>query len=142
MSFFAKEFMTDLYYNGTLPDKEYLVEISYEDRMKFADAQPSYAHVHGADSNGYPIWVLPIVSDEEKERIARNKRDSFLKATDIMVSVPDYPLGDVENAQLELAKARTAFRDWPSQEGWPNIDAPKLEPWLLQLAIKNGYKVI
>lgn len=142
MSFIESNFAFDLFNSGTLPDRDFLVEVSQEDRIKFAEAQPTYAHVHGADETGFPMWVLPVESAEEKERIARSKRDSFLLATDIMVSIPDYPIGDAGNSKTEILEARALFRDWPSQEGWPNIDAPKLEPWLLHLAIKNGYKVI
>ena len=58
------------------------------------------------------IRLEDLITPEQK---ARTWRDEELTRTDIVVMVPDFP-----NASAVLAY-RTALRNWPSTEDFPNI---------------------
>lgn len=58
--------------------------------------------------------------EESKKINAREWRNSELSRTDALMLLPDHPQKE------ELSAYRQALRDWPSQEGWPDIDRPSL----------------
>ena len=70
----------------------------------------------------------PVFSDEELEiqRLESRKhqerawRDEELARTDALMLLSDYPYKEV------LSAYRQELRDWPSQEGWPDIDRPTM----------------
>lgn len=70
----------------------------------------------------------PMFSDEELEtqRIEDRKqqerawRDAELARTDALILLSDYPYKDA------LTAYRQELRDWPSQDGWPDLDRPTM----------------
>lgn len=98
-----------LYRNGKLADEAYLRQT-----LEF------YGYAVGDE----------LLTDEDRAKAAREKRDQLLDATDFLL-MPDYPL---EADQLEAVKAyRQALRDVPEQSGfpasieWPTLDLGKEE---------------
>lgn len=70
----------------------------------------------------------PMFSDEELEanRLEDRKqqerawRNDELTRTDALMLLSDYPYKEA------LSAYRQELRDWPSQEGWPDIDRPTM----------------
>jgi len=62
----------------------------------------------------YEEWVSPTPVEPTAEESERMWRDMELTRTDIAATVSDYP-----NATAVLAY-RTALRDWPSTEDFPD----------------------
>lgn len=82
--------------DGDICDKDYLKET-----LKF------YGHKIGDE----------LLTDEDRAREAREKRDQLLAETDYLL-MPDYP---IEAAVLEVLKTyRQALRDVPEQAGFPS----------------------
>ena len=82
--------------DGDICDKDYLKET-----FKF------YGHKIGDE----------LLTDEDRAREAREKRDQLLAETDYLL-MPDYP---IEAAVLAALKTyRQALRDVPEQTGFPN----------------------
>lgn len=84
-----------LYRNGKLADEAYLRRT-----LEF------YGYTVGDE----------LLTDENRARVAREKRDQLLAETDYLL-MPDYP---IEAAVLEVLKTyRQALRDIPEQSGFP-----------------------
>lgn len=68
---------------------------------------------------------------EQRKQEARSKRDYLISQTDYLLT-PDYPISDED---LKLVKAyRTALRDLPAQEGFPDsINWPEPPAFLTQM---------
>lgn len=58
-----------------------------------------------------------VVSKDETIANIRNYRDSLLLATDVYLTVPDYPLS--EEQKNEIRQFRQLLRDIPQQPGFP-----------------------
>lgn len=58
-----------------------------------------------------------VVSKDETIANIRNYRDSLLLATDVYLTVPDYPLS--EEQKDEIRQFRQLLRDIPQQPGFP-----------------------
>ncbi|MGL4486522.1 MAG: phage tail protein [Yersinia sp. (in: enterobacteria)] len=91
-----------------------------------------------------------LADTDQQAAVARRYRDAFIKATDPMM-VSDYSIEDqliTEEQRTELVAIRLAYKQWPSQDGWPLIELPVITPtgtdkpsWLLVEAVNNGYQV-
>lgn len=57
-----------------------------------------------------------LLTDEDRARVAREKRDQLLAETDYLL-MPDYPIS--EDALAALKTYRQTLRDVPEQEGFP-----------------------
>ncbi|MDR4896721.1 phage tail protein [Yersinia kristensenii] len=127
---------------GTWPEDGYL--IADDEASIFMDDAPK-GKVRAAQ-DGRPCWVdieTSPPSNEVLSRQARGYRDLFITATD-PVMVSDYSIDDAPltaEQRSELTKTRLAFKQWPTQEGWPLIELPELSQWLLVEAVNQGYIV-
>lgn len=74
------------------------------------------------------VAVFHRYSDEAKAQQVRERRNLLLKQTDILVSVPDYPLreGDKE----KLIAYRQYLRDLPSEAEFPWVYVKTFEEWI------------
>lgn len=57
-----------------------------------------------------------LLTDEDRARVAREKRDQLLAETDYLL-MPDYPISS--EALVALKTYRQALRDVPEQSGFP-----------------------
>lgn len=71
--------------------------------------------------SNYEKMPDPVKGDKEKKADAREWRDSELERTDIFATVSDYP------HTTELTAYRTALRDWPSTDDFPDTRPESLE---------------
>jgi len=128
---------------GSLPDD--LVEVTDDIFNEFSGAPPA-GKVRVAGKDSLPCWEdLPMIlpTEDELKAQARTLRDSFIEATDKVI-VPDYTIADMKlsDEQLqELFAVRSAFKRWPTSEGWPVIELPEIPQWILIEAVNNGYVV-
>lgn len=58
-----------------------------------------------------------VISEEERARLARHKRDALLIIADRLINT----LEDVGGTAVELRAWRVALRDWPATRGFPDI---------------------
>lgn len=90
------------------------------------------------------VYIDGIVGklNAQYEIEARDVRDAFLKATDVLY-VPDYTIGDqpLTQGQVDELKAvRQGLKMWPKTLGWPFVPFPVVPDWLLREAIKHGFE--
>ncbi|KJO81851.1 caudovirales tail fiber assembly family protein [Enterobacter hormaechei] len=128
---------------GSLPDD--LAEVTDEIFNEFSGTPPD-GKVRVAGHDSLPCWQdKPVIQPtaEEIQAEARKLRDSFIESTDKMI-VPDFTISDVKlrDEQLdELYGVRSAFKRWPTSEGWPDVELPEIPQWILIEAVNNGYIV-
>lgn len=67
-----------------------------------------------ANFEHYEEWVEPTPPEPTAEETARAWRDLELRATDYIVPLTDHPQRD------DYIAYRTALRDWPSTESFPD----------------------
>lgn len=85
------------------------------------------------------LVITPEMRTEERARAARARRDELIAST---MWIAERHRGQV---QLELETSITAeqytdllthhqvLRDWPIQQGWPDIDMPPAPDWLAEI---------
>lgn len=81
----------------------------------------------------FQIVKVPEPTDEEIAEQVRLERDRRIAATDYL-AMPDYPLSEEEKAAVMVY--RQAFRDVPSQEGFPREVVWPEVPSVLNRTIK------
>lgn len=78
-------------------------------------------------SSVYQNYELAFVEELQADALekatheARAWRDKELARTDALIGLADYPHTDA------LIAYRQKLRDWPSEEGFPNIEKPRME---------------
>lgn len=81
-------------------------------------------------------------SDDEKKEIGRSIRNTFVKATDVMM-LSDYTINDTlltDEQKEEVTATRIAFKTWPTFDNWWDMDLPSVPQWIIDDAHNNrGY---
>lgn len=78
-------------------------------------------------------------SATEKQEIGRSIRNTFVKATDVMM-LSDYTINDTlltDDQKKEVADTRIAFKTWPTLDNWWNSPLPDVPQWIIDDAHRN-----
>ena len=106
--------------NFTLLDVETKAEIPYGYHIGTNDQSSITLWLTSLLKNGEikpDPYVKPILPDDELSAEIRFIRNDLLNRTDKYVSVPDYPLTDLQKE--EIKQFRQALRDITNQSGFP-----------------------
>lgn len=99
------------------------------DRSGYSDCDGTFSfEFEEREDKIVEVAVFHRYSDEAKAQQVRERRNLLLKQTDILVSVPDYPLreGDKE----KLIAYRQYLRDLPSEAEFPWVYVKTFEEWI------------
>ena len=86
--------------------------------------------------NHYPFQFEPIPAESGIQRATRLRaeRDDLLRATDLLVSVPDYTLSNdtplTTDQKNQITSWRASLRKLPANELWPDLELPSAPTWL------------
>lgn len=78
-------------------------------------------------------------SATEKQEIGRSIRNTFIRATDVMM-LSDYTINDTlltDEQKEEVTATRIAFKTWPTLDNWWNMDLPSVPQWIINDAHDN-----
>lgn len=118
--------------NCTLPPADQLLEITHELYQELQMAQ-SQGLVIQPGTDGYPVAVAPVVTDEELARRATVRRDRLLSEAALRIApLQDaVDLGSATTAEVELLRAWKVYRvelnrleqqaGFPVEVDWPNV---------------------
>lgn len=99
------------------------------DRSGYSDCDGTFSfEFEEREDKIVEVAVFHRYSDEAKAQQVRERRNLLLQQTDILVSVPDYPLreGDKE----KLIAYRQYLRDLPSEAEFPWVYVKTFEEWI------------
>ena len=90
------------------------------------------------------VYIDGIVGklNAQYELEARERRNAFLRATDVMFG-PDYTIHDepLTPTQFnEILRVRREMKTWPKTLGWPFTPLPAIPDWLMREAIQQGFE--
>ncbi|CCE26322.1 g299 [Yersinia phage phiR1-37] len=81
-------------------------------------------------------------STVEKQDIGRGIRNTFIRATDVMM-LSDYTINDTlltDKQKEEVTSTRIAFKTWPTLDNWWDMPLPSVPQWIIDDAHDNrGY---
>lgn len=99
------------------------------DRSGYSDCDGTFSfEFEEREDKIVEVAVFHRYSDEAKAQQVRERRNLLLQQTDILVSVPDYPLRDGDKEKL--IAYRQYLRDLPSEAEFPWVYVKTFEEWI------------
>ena len=96
----------------------YIIKDDQDNEINRIDASLDFVQEHFTN---YELYVDAVREAQVKKEAEREWRNSELERTDIFATVSDYP------HTTELTAYRTALRDWPATDDFPDTRPESLE---------------
>lgn len=99
------------------------------DKSIYYDCDGTFSYeMHDKGDRLEEIAIFHKYSDEVKAQIIRKQRNQLLTSSDMLVSIPDYPISAQEKAWV--VAWRKYLRDLPENSEFPWITIQLLDEWM------------